>query len=79
MLEATTIDAAESICLGRGVGSLRPGKDADLVVIDATAPNMTPLNRARERGATVFTSEYPPRHSLYWCGGQEESTHVPHG
>ncbi len=48
MLEATTIDAAESIGLGRVVGSLRPGKDADLIVIDATAPNMTPLNRARE-------------------------------
>ena len=48
MLQATTIDAADSIGLGRVIGSLRPGKDADLVVIDATAPNMMPLNRARE-------------------------------
>jgi 5-methylthioadenosine/S-adenosylhomocysteine deaminase len=48
MLRATTIDAAESIGLGRTIGSLRPGKDADLVILDATAPNMIPLNRARE-------------------------------
>jgi 5-methylthioadenosine/S-adenosylhomocysteine deaminase len=48
MLRATTIDAAESIGLGRKTGSLRPGKDADIVVLDATAPNMMPLNRARE-------------------------------
>ncbi|MBX3197279.1 MAG: amidohydrolase family protein [Labilithrix sp.] len=48
MLRATTLDAAESIGLGRTIGSLRPGKDADLVILDASAPNMVPLNLARE-------------------------------
>lgn len=48
MLRATTIDAAEAIGLGRRIGSLRPGKDADLVVLDATATNLQPLNRARD-------------------------------
>ncbi|MDF2696172.1 MAG: mtaD3, partial [Labilithrix sp.] len=47
MLKATTIDAAESIGLGRVVGSLRPGRDADLVVL-ADALNLTPLNRPRD-------------------------------
>ncbi|OJY24993.1 MAG: hypothetical protein BGO98_08255 [Myxococcales bacterium 68-20] len=48
MLRATTTDAAEAIGLGRVVGSLRPGKDADLVVLSADALNLTPLNRPRE-------------------------------
>lgn len=48
MLRATTLDAAESIGLGHRIGSLRPGKDADLVVLDATALNMTPLAEPRD-------------------------------
>ncbi len=48
MLRATTLDAAASIGLRDRIGSLRPGKDADLVVLDATATNLTPVNRPRD-------------------------------
>ena len=48
MLRMTTIDAAESVGLGRTIGSLRPGKDADIVVLSADALNMSPLNRPRD-------------------------------
>lgn len=48
VLRMTTIEAAESIGLGAVTGSLRPGKDADLVVLSADALNLTPLARPRE-------------------------------
>lgn len=48
MLRMITIDAAECIGLGRVIGSIRPGKDADIVVLSADALNMTPLNRPRD-------------------------------
>ena len=52
VLRMTTLDAAESIGLGGVTGSLRPGKDADLVVLGADALNMTPLNRPRDAVVT---------------------------
>lgn len=48
MLRMTTIEAAESVGLGAVTGSLRPGKDADLVVLSADALNLTPLARPRD-------------------------------
>ncbi|HVJ89144.1 MAG TPA: amidohydrolase family protein, partial [Labilithrix sp.] len=48
LLRMTTIDAAESMGLGDVTGSIRVGKDADLVVLSANAMNMTPLNRPRD-------------------------------
>ncbi|WP_224362358.1 amidohydrolase family protein [Hyalangium versicolor] len=48
LLQMVTLDAAEAIGLGRVTGSLRPGKDADLLVLSADALNMTPLNRPRD-------------------------------
>ncbi|KFE67147.1 amidohydrolase family protein [Hyalangium minutum] len=48
LLQMVTRDAAEAIGLGRVTGSLRPGKDADLIVLAADALNMTPLNRPRD-------------------------------
>ena len=43
MLEAATIDGARGIGLGDRTGSLTPGKQADIVVIDATAINLAPV------------------------------------
>ena len=43
VLEMITIDAAR--ILGVNSGSLEPGKDADIIVVDLTRPNMTPTRR----------------------------------
>ncbi|WP_182481435.1 amidohydrolase family protein [Nocardioides immobilis] len=46
VLGYATIDGAHANGVGDQVGSLRPGKRADLIVIDATAPNTMPRNNA---------------------------------
>jgi cytosine/adenosine deaminase-related metal-dependent hydrolase len=43
MLEMATINGARVAGLGERTGSLRPGKKADVVVIDATALNVAPV------------------------------------
>ncbi|RKH13548.1 hypothetical protein D7V97_05505 [Corallococcus sp. CA053C] len=48
MLSMVTLDAAEALGLGHITGSLRPGKEADLIVLAADALNLTPLNRPRD-------------------------------
>ncbi|MFP2927702.1 amidohydrolase family protein [Pyxidicoccus sp. 3LG] len=48
VLQMVTLDAAEALGLGRVTGSLRPGKDADLLVLASDALNLTPLNRPRD-------------------------------
>ncbi len=48
VLRMTTLDAAESIGLGAITGSLRPGKDADVVVLSADRLNLTPIARPRD-------------------------------
>lgn len=42
VLEMVTIDAAHVLGLADRIGSLEPGKQADLVVIDMRAPHLTP-------------------------------------
>jgi cytosine/adenosine deaminase-related metal-dependent hydrolase len=44
MLEMATINGARGIGLGDRTGSLAAGKQADIVVIDATAINLAPVN-----------------------------------
>jgi 5-methylthioadenosine/S-adenosylhomocysteine deaminase len=44
MLAMATINGARLACLDSETGSITPGKQADIVVIDATAPNLWPLN-----------------------------------
>lgn len=43
VLEAATVNGAFTVGLGDVVGSLSPGKKADIVLLDATAPNMAPI------------------------------------
>ena len=43
-LEAITINAAKAIWLGDKVGSLTPGKRADIILLRAKDPNLAPLN-----------------------------------
>jgi cytosine/adenosine deaminase-related metal-dependent hydrolase len=44
VLEMATIDGARAVGLEREIGSLEPGKKADLVLIDLTAANMVPCH-----------------------------------
>jgi 5-methylthioadenosine/S-adenosylhomocysteine deaminase len=44
MLEAATIRGAEAIWMGDRIGSLTPGKEADLILLNAQDINMQPLN-----------------------------------
>jgi 5-methylthioadenosine/S-adenosylhomocysteine deaminase len=44
VLQFATVDGAEACGLGHKVGSLTPGKDADIVLISTNTVNMVPLN-----------------------------------
>lgn len=44
VIRFATLRGAEDLWLGDKVGSLTPGKEADIVLLDATAINVTPLN-----------------------------------
>ena len=43
MLRIATIEGAETIGLGDSIGSLEPGKKADLILLDLKVPHMTPV------------------------------------
>ncbi|AKF85258.1 hypothetical protein MFUL124B02_10820 [Myxococcus fulvus 124B02] len=48
LLRMVTQDAADAIGLGAVTGSLRPGKQADLVVLSADSLNLSPLGAPRD-------------------------------
>ncbi|WP_297976844.1 amidohydrolase [uncultured Amaricoccus sp.] len=43
-IEMATIDGAHAVGLGNEIGSIEPGKKADIIVIDASGPSMTPIH-----------------------------------
>ncbi len=43
MLEMVTVDAARALGVEQDLGSLEPGKKADLIIIDTKKPHLTPL------------------------------------
>jgi cytosine/adenosine deaminase-related metal-dependent hydrolase len=49
VLEMATVDAARALGLGDELGSLEPGKKADVVIVDAFRPHMYPLNMEVDR------------------------------
>ncbi|OYX29597.1 MAG: amidohydrolase [Caulobacterales bacterium 32-69-10] len=55
VLRFATLEGAKGLHLDKKVGSLTPGKEADLLLLDATALNVTPLNHAP--GAVVTLME----------------------
>ena len=58
VLETATIGGARSIGLDRWIGSLEPGKRADILVLDAQAPHWTPLY-------------HPESHIVYAAAGSD--------
>jgi cytosine/adenosine deaminase-related metal-dependent hydrolase len=44
VLEMVTVDAARALGLAEEIGSLEPGKRADLITVDLTAPHLAPAN-----------------------------------
>jgi 5-methylthioadenosine/S-adenosylhomocysteine deaminase len=45
VLRYATINGAKALRLDSKVGSLKPGKEADIIILDATAINVAPLNQ----------------------------------
>jgi 5-methylthioadenosine/S-adenosylhomocysteine deaminase len=45
VLRYGTMNGAKALRLDGKVGSLKPGKDADIIILDATAINVAPLNQ----------------------------------
>jgi len=61
-LEAATLGGARALGLGEEIGSLLPGKWADLAAIDLTAPETRPL--------------YDPFSQIVYAAGREQVTHL---
>ncbi len=55
VLRFATLEGAKGLKLDKKVGSITPGKEADLLILDATAINVTPLNHVA--GAVVTLME----------------------
>src|SRR5262249_34878115 len=55
VLRYATINGAKHLRLDRKTGSLTPGKEADIIILDATAPNVFPVNNVP--GAVVSLME----------------------
>jgi cytosine/adenosine deaminase-related metal-dependent hydrolase len=45
VLRYATINGAKALRLDKKTGSLTPGKEADIIILDATAINVAPLNQ----------------------------------
>jgi cytosine/adenosine deaminase-related metal-dependent hydrolase len=55
VIRFATLEGAKGLKLDRKTGSLTPGKEADIILLDATAINVTPLNHVP--GAVVTLME----------------------
>jgi len=55
VLRFATINGAKGLRLDSKTGSLTPGKEADILILDATAPNVFPVNNVP--GAVVSLME----------------------
>jgi cytosine/adenosine deaminase-related metal-dependent hydrolase len=65
-LEMVTVDAARALGLEREIGSLEPGKKADVILVDVFRPHMVPMNMPLYRVA-------------YFANGNDVSTVLVNG
>ena len=61
-LQAATLDAARALNLDDRIGSIRPGKRADLIAVDLSGPECQPV--------------FDPVSHLVYAAGREQVTHV---
>jgi cytosine/adenosine deaminase-related metal-dependent hydrolase len=66
-VELATIGGAQGLKIDGKTGSLTPGKDADVILLDATALNVAPLNHA---AGAVVTLMDRSNVSTVFCAGQ---------
>ncbi|HUG49063.1 MAG TPA: amidohydrolase family protein [Candidatus Limnocylindria bacterium] len=66
-LEFATIEGARACGLADKVGSLTPGKEADLILIDTDQLNLMPMNNAR---GGVVMSAHPGNVDSVWVAGR---------
>ena len=65
-LEMVTIDAAKAIGMEREIGSLEPGKKADIVLLDLRKPHLVPANM-------------PLHRAIYFANGADIDTTIVDG
>jgi len=66
VLKMSTIDSAHALGLSDSIGSLEPGKKADLIVIDTQKPHLTPMY-------------HPESHLVYAARGSDVNTVIING
>jgi 5-methylthioadenosine/S-adenosylhomocysteine deaminase len=55
-LDMATVDAASALGASKSLGSIEPGKRADLVIVDCHTPGMTPTTRENAVQNLVYAS-----------------------
>ena len=76
-LRIATIEGAKGLKLDHKTGSLTPGKEADIVLLDAEALNVAPLNNAA--GAVVTLMERTNVDTVLVAGQHQEVGRPPAG
>jgi 5-methylthioadenosine/S-adenosylhomocysteine deaminase len=65
-IRMATIDGARTLGLDRQIGSLEPGKQADLIVVDIRAPHLTPMHHPAS--AVVYAAKGSDVHTVMVAG-----------
>jgi 5-methylthioadenosine/S-adenosylhomocysteine deaminase len=66
VLKMATLDGAKTLGLDDKIGSLEPGKSADIIIIDTRKPHLTPMYN-------------PVSHLVYAARGSDVSTSIING
>jgi cytosine/adenosine deaminase-related metal-dependent hydrolase len=61
VLEMVTVDAARALGMEKEIGSLEPGKKADIILVDWFKPHLVPMNM-------------PVYRMVYFANGEDVST-----
>ncbi|WP_339799247.1 amidohydrolase [uncultured Marinobacter sp.] len=78
MLRMATINGARALGLDRDIGSLEPGKKADLLLLDTSAPNLAPMSVDEQGGNLLWNLVFAATGanvSGVWVDGQPVIAH----